>query len=444
MAIDYRPLAYTAPSGDRLEFLYDGSIEDGKTHNLGEFTFSGTDEKYFQDRSLTSNAYPFNVLVRDQSVLRTIRKTLDEKIKDGNTGILEHPDPTIGTFPVVVSDYTVSQNSVKGKGIIRIAITFYKTITNLLGGDITESLNPSSAKGVLVAIDELNISQANDFADSVNVDYGDGASSLVNSILTTLDNIELFLNDLIVLDDELYNIYLNELSEIRNTIDDLVKTPGDLAQRIQNIIQMAMITIDNPTTRISAYSNLLSVTLTFSEENEKEFSNGTSTGKNILSNAGLVSLAVISAINYSAVSTKSVTIDDILSGNETPDAGYLSRNQVLETLNSVQNLAFTTTETLSEKASNFGAVTFFDQYFDYSILNKNLISQTIKNLNKRIFDTTKEVKITTDIELTPIQHCANLYNSVELSTIEFFIDSNILRGDEIFLVPKGREILYYI
>lgn len=444
MAIDYRPLAYTTPSGDRLEILYDGSIEDGKTHNLGEFTFSGTDEKYFQDRSITSNAYPFNVLVRDQSALRTIRKALDEKIKDGKTGILEHPDPTIGTFPVVVSDYTVSQNSVKGKGIIRIAITFYKTITNLLGGDITESLNPSTAKGAQVAIDELNVNQAIDFANSVNTDYGDGASALVNSVLTSLDNIELYLNDLIVLDDQLYSIYLNELSDIKNTIDDLVKNPGDLAQRIQNIIQMGMITTDISTSRISAYNNLLSETLTFSEENEKEFLNGTATGKNILSNAGLVSLAVISAINYSAVSTKSVTIDDILSGNEAPGAGYLSRNQVLDTLNSVQSLAFTTTETLSEKAANFGAVTFFDQYFDYSILNKNLISQTVKNLNRRIFDTTKEVKIITDLELTPIQHCSILYNSVELSTIEFFINSNMLHGDEIFLVPKGREILYYI
>lgn len=444
MAIDYRPLAYTAPSGDRLEFLYDGTIEDGKTHNLGEFTFSGSDEKYFQDRSLTSNAYPFNILVRDQSVLRTIRKALNEKIKDGKTGILEHPDPTIGTFPVVVSDYTVSQNSVKGKGIIRIAITFYKTITNLLGGDITESLNPSTAKGALVAIDELNINQANDFADSVNTDYGDGAAALSNSITKSIDNINTYLNDLISLSDDLYNIYINELSEITNTIDDLVNSPGDLAQRMQNLIQMAMVATDDATTRISAYSNLLTDTLNFSEEDEKEFTNGTAAGKNILSTSGLVSLAVISAINYSAVSTKSVTIDDILSGNEAPDAGYLSRNQVLETLNSVQNLAFTTTETLSEKAANFGAVTFFDQYFDYSILNKNLIAQTIKNLNKRIFDTTKEVKITTDIELTPIQHCANLYNSVELSTIEFFIDSNMLHGDEIFLVPKGREILYYV
>lgn len=442
MAINYRPLALTTPSGQRFEFLYNGELEDGKTHNLGEFTFSGQDEKYFQDKSITSDSFPFTILLRDQDVLKTVRTAFDEKKTDTADFILEHPDPSLGTFPVVVSNYKVSQNSVKGRGIIRVSVVFFKTITNLLGGDPTESTNPSSAGSTLTAIDELNIDQATDFENSVNLDFGSAIAALSERTIGAVNTITDSLSAMASVKEEISTLFNNTAQEILTTIDTIVLTPFDLARQMQNLIQLPMLAIDDPTQRIATYSELLTSLTVFSQDDETEFTSGSPSGLNILSGAGLFALATVSAINYSAVSTSSVTLEEIVSG-EPVSSGYISRNQIIETIDSILNTALNVTETFSEKSSNFGAETFFTQYFDYSILNKNLIAATVKNLNNRVFNTSREITIVTDQELTPIQWCANLYQSVELNTVVFFNDSNNIRGDEIFLVPKNREVVYY-
>lgn len=443
MAINYRALALTTPSGNRLEFLYDRKLEDGKTHNLGEFTFSGQDEKYFQDKSITSDSFPFTILLRDQDVLKTVRSALDEKKTDTADFILEHPDPSLGTFPVVVSNYKVSQNSVKGRGIIRISVVFFKTITNLLGGDPAESTNPSSAGASLTAIDDLNIDQATDFENSVNLDLGSAIASLSARVTDAVNSITDELSTIVSANEEIAIIFNNTAQEILINIDTLVLAPFNLARQMQNLIQLPMLAIDDPVQRIATYSELLTTLNTFSQDDETEFSSGTPSGLNILSGAGLFALATISAINYSAVSTSSVTIEEITSG-EPVDSGYISRTQIVETIEDVLDTALSVTELYSDKSANFGAETFFTQYFDYSILNKNLVAATVKNLNNRIFNTSREVTIVTNEELTPIQWCANLYQSVELNTINFFNDSNKIRGDEIYLVPKNRDIVYYV
>lgn len=447
MAVIYRPLAYTTPqTGQRIEFTYDGAINDGVTHNLGSFNFSGVDGTFHQDKSLTTEDYTFTVFVNNQDDLKLLRSALNEKRTDTNTGTLEHPDPTLGTFPVVISSYSMAQNSVKKSGVIAVTITFLKTITNLLGGDPSETLNPSSASSFLSALDELNLSQAIDFANSVVNETGASLSALSNRVTDFVNDVTSGLDSLSRLSSSIYTEFTNLSAEIKNNIDTLVTTPFNLARQIQNLVQLPMLATDNADIRITAYISLYKKSLIFDASDETEFTNGTGAGVNILAAAGLNSLTSISAINYSAISTPSVTLDDIISSDNDIEnlPGYLSRPKIIDTINSVIESAQETAETLSEKASNFNAETFFTQYFDYSILSKTIVSKTVKNLNKRVFDTSKEVTIITDRELTPIQHCADLYQSLELNTLNFFIQSNNLRGDEIYIVPKNREIVYYV
>lgn len=466
MPITYRPLAYTSPSGQRIEFTYDGKIEDGVTHNLGEFQFSGVDGKYYQDRSLTTDPYTFNLLFNNQEDLSTARELLSEKRTDTQVGMLEHPDPTLpsGTFPVVVSSFKPTQNSVKKVGVIAMTVTFFKTIENLLGGDPVDVNNPSSGFATLNTIENLNIQQATDFAESVNLETGSGFASLVEKSRAAIVDLKDGLGFIAAQVDSVNILFTTGVNEFLSEVDELARSPFDLARRIQNLIQLPMLAIADGKTRIAAYRDYVESVLGITEDDKQEFSAGSPSGINILSVAGLASLASISAISYSAVSTPSVTLDEIISGEVEQGAGttttaeqlsltetgtvitegYLSRPQIIETIQSVLNSAVETTEILSEGAANFGASTFFTQYFDYSILNKNLIASTVGNLNKRIFNTSREISFITEIELDPIQWCAQLYKSVENNTINFFIASNKLHGDEIFIVPKGREVIYYV
>lgn len=440
----YRPLAFTGPvSGDRVEFIYDGAIDDGVTHNLGEFQFAGVDDKYFQDRSISSDAYGFTLLFDDQDDLRTARRILSEKNRPGQTGTLEHPDPTIGSFPVVTASFSVSQNSVKGRGRAALQVVWYKTIPDLVGGDPSAAGNPASAAAIRAAIDELNIDQAGKFADSVEQEPGSAFARIVESTISAVESAQELFSDIASRVDSVNIAFTSTAFQIISTADELARTPFDLARQVQNLIQLPMLAINSAQERLDAYQDYVSQVLGFSNDEELEFESGTPAGKNVLSVAAVASLAAISAMNYSAVSTDSLTIDEIRSGSGLTDDGYLSRTGIISSINSLIDTAKGTTETLSDKAANFGAVSFFDQYFDYSILNKNLIAASVKNLNSRIFNSTREVIITNDVERSPIELCALLYNSIEVNTIQFFIESNQLHGDEIFLVPKGRDIVYY-
>ena len=444
MPVTYRQLAFTSPvTKTRIEFVHSGAMEDGKTHNLGEFRFAGVDEKYFQDRSLTSDAFGFTLLFNDQDELRIARALLDEKVTEDNPGTLEHPDPTLGTFPVVTSSYKVNQNTVKGQGVISVSVVFFRQIPNLIGGDPSESNNPATAASQLKAINELSIDQAEDFETSVDLSTGQGTAALVETSTFSVEAAQARLGSMAAQVDEINILFTTKVAEILSTIDELARAPFDLARQIQNLILLPMLAIDSATNRISAYTEYVVDVLQFSETQEAEFEAGSPAGKNILSMAGVSALAAISAINYSAVSTESVTLDQITSGAEIPETGYLSRRQIIETIQAILNTAFSTTEILSEAAADFGAQTFFSQYFDYSILNKNLVTATVRNLNGRIFSTSREIIIITDREISPAKLSADVYGSIELNTIEFLLSSNGLHGDSIYLIAKDEEILYY-
>jgi hypothetical protein len=463
MITNYRPLAYTAPQSKlRFELPFDGALSDSVTHNLGAFQFAGQDGIFHQDNSLNTGDYTFVLLIDDQTVLQSIRDIFNEKKTDDSVGELEHPDPTIGTFPAVISKIVYGQNTIKKSGIARITVTFQRDIPNLLGGDPLSS----SAGATVSAIDDINIDQANDFANSVDLTTGAGLASLTDSVISVVNTATETLGTMSQGIDSIAILFDTTALNIINTIDELITKPFELAQQLQNLIQLPMLAINQASARLKQYGLFSETVLAFTETDQQEFEAGSSSGANILSVAGLASLASVSAINYSAVSTESVTISEIKSGaviissesasviTGTPDTeagtssvsvgGYLSRPQIIETIQAVLSSALTTIEILGEKASLFGATTFFTQYFDYSILNKTIVSNTVKNLNERIFNTAREVVFITEEETNIIEWCNRLYNSVELPTLEFFKSTNNLHGDNVFLVGKGVEVVYYV
>lgn len=443
MPIEYRNLAYTSPSGIRLQFDYDGVISDGVSHNLGEFQFAGTDDKYFQDRSISSDDYAFNILINNQIVLRQVRAVFSELVTLGNPGILEHPDPTIPSFPVVVAGFKVDQNSIKGIGKIVVSVIFNRQIPDLIAGDPVESDNPASASATANKIDELNADQATDAENSVNQTTGSGTAAYITTTIDTADDAKSFLGGLAAKSNEINIRFLNAYSDIVANVDKYVKEPFTLARKMQNLVQLPMLAVESVNDRIAAYKDYVNQTLSINESQSADIESGSPSGANIITAKSTAALAGISAINFSAVSGQSVNLDQIKAGDFSIDGVYLSRKQILETIESVQSTALFTTAILSELAAKFGSDSFFSQYFDYSILNKVLLTSTVRNLNNRIFSAVQERILVTDKEYHPIVLCGALYGSVELATIDFFNSSNEIHGDELYLIPKGKEIVYY-
>jgi hypothetical protein len=204
-----------------------------------------------------------------------------------------------------------------------------------------------------------------------------------------------------------------------------------------------MLAIDSVNDRMDAYKKYVNDTLGLSSGDEQNIIDGNPQGKNALAVAGLASLAAISAVNYSAVTGESATLSQIRAGLVSESAGYLSRLDIISAIANVQAIALDATERLSQYAAQFGAVYFFNQYFDYSVLNRSLISATIRNLNSRIFTAASEKIYVTEKDYGIIPLSAKLYKSVTINTVQFLAESNDLHGDMLYLIPCGTEIKYY-
>lgn len=467
MAFTYNDLIWTSPSGTTITFVYDGSMSDGVTHNLAEFTFANKDDKYFQDRTISHDDYAFTLFVTDQTVLQQIRNAFDEKVTTDNVGKLQHPDPTIGTFNCVVQSVKYVQNAVKGSGVCTISVVFRKQIKNLLSGDSSDS---SSAESVYNSVSSLNELQAEAAADSITTDSAAGNTSLINSVSSYVSRIKSTLSAISAETDEANILFTNGYAEVLENIDDIVSDTELMIEQIQNLIQLPAVASDSWKNRLSSYKKLVDYVLGtslsgtsddgttqtngFSDSDELNMSKGNAEGRNILVMAGVVSLACVSAVCYSAGTTETITESEI-KGTEIIDTTdkFLSRSDIAKAIVEIQNFAQTVTEELSAKAESFGedaatlndnsTLLFFDQYFDYSVINKQVVADTIKNLNSRLVNAQSEKTYVTEEDMNIVKLCYKIYGTVNNNTIQFLIASNNLHGDKIYLVPSNTEIKYY-
>jgi hypothetical protein len=440
---EYRNLAYTTPGGKRFEFTYNGDLSDGKTHNLAEFTFSGVDEKYFQDRTISSDEFPFTLSITDQALLQEIREAFDEKIEPGKTGTLEHPDPTIGNFPAVIASAKFVQNAVKGIGVATVSVIFYRTIPNLLAGDASEAEGSASISSTYSAIEEISDNEAESFGDTVTTKTGQGAKALIANARNALNRAKSAFSSIAAKVDRVNILFTNTYATALSDIDALARSPVDLARKIQTLIQLPMMASESVKERYTAYQNYVNETFNLSEDDQKNIEAGNEPGKNTLSVVSLAATAALQSVAFSVTTGTSMTRQDITAGKSIQEFGYLSRMDIISAISQLQELSDLVTETLSGYAESFGDVLFFDQFFDYSILNKKLIARAIKNLNARLFNANAEKIYVTEKETNIICLSAKLYNSVDVNTLQFLADTNDIHGDELYLVRSGREIKYY-
>jgi hypothetical protein len=75
---------------------------------------------------------------------------------------------------------------------------------------------------------------------------------------------------------------------------------------------------------------------------------------------------------------------------------------------------------------------------------KALIASTSANLIRTSFDLKQERIIKTLKPRTILDWCYEFYGTTEDSKLNFFINSNKITGDELLLIPAGRELKYYV
>ena len=213
---------------------------------------------------------------------------------------------------------------------------------------------------------------------------------------------------------------------ITSTLSEITINIAELGGEIQQLVQLPVLATEDIIERINAYSSLILEIFTLippgSEPEDKN---------NILL-LELVLSGIIVAVSQSAVS------------------GILeTRAQAVQTIENISSLFNDIINNLDDGQENFQTQTIDFQYFSQSqsfIDSVRIITLAFQYLQLSIFDLAIEKRFNLEAPRAPIEITITEYGELGENDINFdnFITSNKLKGNEILILPSGREVVVYV
>jgi len=211
--------------------------------------------------------------------------------------------------------------------------------------------------------------------------------------------------------------------KVNNILDVFITDPLFAFMEIQDLLKLPAKVVTNMSNKINGYVDFIEIILdndvrTYSEKAVNNFL--------LSSTASAVTLAT--------------TIGNYLDRNE---ALYVSE-KVLEIKDKILE-GYTKLEGIIE--ANITETYKKDVLYSVNpeIINSlnNLITVNIAYLEETIFRLPSQCVKVLDRERNFIELCYELYGNVDEETLSKFFGDNKLMGYDIYLLPKGREIVYY-
>lgn len=278
-------------------------------------------------------------------------------------------------------------------------------------------------------------------------DYLDSASDTFNDTLSTIDKAEEVSAAQKVLGeiskikkklDLISGAVAKTQAEIDDTfdsingaIDTLIKDPLMLARQVQNLIMTPAYEIGLIKDKLAAYKNMAA----------DIFSIGDSPTPNTYDNTQRNDFAVDALIVSSAMAALTQT-SYVASTSKTD--GQEDAPQFKKEFVRAQQDLIDTRDSFIEWSDNTASALDITNNSGSSGEMNDIVSQVCAEITNKISVAKTEIKFTTSYARPAMSWCFELYGSVKPEMLIFFQQTNELGGDEIFIIPAGTEIVYYV
>jgi hypothetical protein len=247
-------------------------------------------------------------------------------------------------------------------------------------------------------------------------------SSTTEKITTATDKI---LGPIAATNDSVSRVFEATQRGIQDTLDATIFRPIQLAGQMQQLMQIPGLAIQDVGARLSAYADLI----------QEMF------GINADGNAD----------GYNVALTKELALSGILGAvaSVAGDAQNLqNRSEALEFATTLSDQLASVTNHLDEDQEKFETLPIDQQYFSQSDAYTEALSITglgIQNFLVSAFDLAIEKRFTLDRYKTPVQIAFEEYGAENLdANIDLVISTNQLAGNDIIVLPPGREVVVYV
>jgi prophage DNA circulation protein len=429
--------AYTSPSGIRAEFKYeDVRAQINKRDSIREVPdFDGA---LVQNFGIGVSSYPLLCIFWGDN--HDIESTdFLNLLAEPGFGILEHP--IYGRFENIVPFGPIGRlDALKtAANQTSFEVNFVQSAAFQFPGS-----SISAGDQIEFDLDDFYVSQASAFEDGIRITKASEKISMIDSVKSKLGNVRRFMARIAATVQEIENEFNSAISLIENNINTLVGTPLALANQIIDLVKLPARASSQISATLDAYKNLLESSI--SDANGL-FSPGVDNTVNnqffnseLFSNAAFASMLEASKVTADATQEISgQSLEDFISvaAEETP--AFTTKDDILNTIEVLDGEA-STLNTWNE--ANRAALDLLDTGEAYTDL-KRAWAGVSGFLIEISFSARQERFIILTEPRNFIELCAELYGILD-NAFDFIILTNDLTGDEIFELPRGRLLRYYV
>jgi hypothetical protein len=412
--------AYTSPSGKRIVFAWENLSREMTKRTVG-FDFPNINDSYIQGNGFSARRYPMRCYFsgRNCDVFAT---AFEAALLEEGPGQLEHP--MYGTVTVVpFGDITRRDDLKDAANQSVVEVTFFTT---------TGAVYPSSPNApkseVQAALDKFNASAATQF-DEERARLPKSVVADANLMANVRGKIALAsrtLSKVAAVNTAVIKEFRQLQSDLNFALDVLVGQPLQLAQQVVNMIEAPAKALAGIEDRLAGYRTLARTI--FTKPDSAGAFDGTvfeRTRQKLIGDFQMDSVVTMSAVAGSVASVINHT--------------YATKPEAIAAAEEVLRQFDELVAWRDQRLAGLEQIDIGDAY-QALLETVSLVAGYLIQISQTLVP---ERRVVLDRPRTLIDVCAQVYGAIDNDTLDFFISTNNLSGDELLELQRGRLVVYY-
>lgn len=432
--------AYTSPSGKRIVFNYEPSVEKSTSLKTSESVFPDLDGAEIQSLGLGGKKFPMTAIFSGENCIKEADE-FEELLCERGYGELEHP--IYGKYVVVpTGEIGRSDNLVSGANESKVKITFSETLSDRTFPDS----DISAVDSLDAAMESYEEAAVASFVDTVSLETTDDKIQLQATLKAQSDTMFKGVEKIAEKSGDLEEKQglLQDLQNMKENVSNWIAKPDTIKPNLENIartlIQAARLPsklIIGALAKIEAYASIIKDLI----NNVKKDPVGLKAIANQFAATSSMIGSVVASLGFGAAYTAFLSsTSPSASGSSKNIAGSLkSRADVLSVSAAIRTY-FEDYVAYMDSQTNKNA--FVDTGEAYSALLETVVA-AVQVLEAVSFSmaSVRTLKLSEDRQLFEL--LTELYGKDGFNRIDEFITDNALTANEIVMIPMGREVRFY-
>lgn len=402
-----REPVYISPSGATFTLQFD-DVERSGGKKAAIHELPQQDVADVQDLGNQAEKYPMSVYFTGADY-DTQSDALWKALSERGTGTLQHP--RYGNIPVLPLTWSCVEKLVDNLGKADFKIDFIRVQTTFVSPVTAVAAAESVASATSSAVDNSVTESASEFVPENAADV----AALTQQLNTWVDDYNAAFKSVTAISETIQAEVNKAVSEFNANIDDLIAAPQELFLSMSNLAKMPAQVVTNIVDKVDAYrEQITNLALSVPESYTQALTACEAlfyafAGASVATTIGTIATRGDAVAIADSIADISTLVQQAIENNEAAISGFRANP---ETLAALVDAAATARTSILEKS--------------YSLKS--------------------ERRVTMASERTPLDLIAEFYGDAltDIDTVlDDFIRTNCLCGDEILLIPAGREVVYY-